>query len=58
LLGNSDWVSVQDTYNQSYENCSVIEGWINNPSQLIKDDILNSEKKLIVNYGICDSDYR
>lgn len=58
LLGNSNWISVQDTYNQSYENCSVIEGWINNPSQLIKDDILNSEKKLTVNYGVCNSDYR
>ena len=58
LLGNSDWVPVQDTYNQSYENCSIIKGWINNPSQLINKEIINGTKKLTVNYGISDSDYR
>ena len=58
LLGSSDWVSVQDTYNQSYENCSVIEEWINNPSILINEEVIKGTKKLTVDYGVSNSDYR
>lgn len=58
LLGNSDWVAVQDTYNQSYEYCSIIEGWVNDPSTLIKEEIIEGTKKLTVDYGVSNSDYR